>query len=67
MDKAEILNEITNVIETEARNLMGCSESWYNPYFALKETFPMEQLSEMSEAELNNLIKLAETIGEGLY
>lgn len=67
MDKAEIINEITNVIETEARNSMGCSESWYNPYFALKETFSMEQLSEMSETELNNLIKLAETIGEGLY
>lgn len=67
MNKAEILNEITNVKETEARNSMGCSESWYNPYFALNETFSMEQLSEMSETELNNLIKLAETIGEGLY
>ena len=67
MNKTEILNEIMNVKEIEARNSMGCSESWYNPYFALNETFSMEQLSEMSEAELNNLVKLAETIGEGLY
>ena len=67
MNKAEILNEIMNVKETKARNSMGCSESWYNPYYAITRTFPMEQIVEMSETELNNLIKLAEAIGDGLY
>jgi len=67
MSKDEILMNIATVEYTKAQNIMGCSENWYNPYYALKNTFTYKELEKMSEDELNNLVKLAETISEGLY
>lgn len=67
MTKEEIINAIKNVGTTTARNSMGCSENWYNSYYAIKMTFSMEEIESMSENELNNLIKLADNIAEGLY
>ena len=67
MTKAEIINNIKNVGATMARNSMGCSENWYNPYYAIKMTFPMEEIGNMSESELNSLVKLGDAISEGLY
>lgn len=52
---------------TTTRNSMGCSENWYNPYYAIKMTFLMEEIGNMSESELNNLVKLGDAISEGLY
>lgn len=52
---------------TKARNLMGCSENWYDPYYAIGQTFFKEQLEEMSEQELNNLVTLAETMSDAFY
>ena len=46
---------------------MGCSENWYNPYYAMKETFENEEIENMSNNEISNLIKLAENIMEALY
>ena len=67
MTKDEILMNIATVGYTKGQNIMGCSENWYNPYYAIKQTFTYEELYKMSEEELNNLVKLAETISEGLY
>lgn len=67
LTKEEILSEIANYKETNARNLMGCAENWYNIYYALKNTFTEEELEAMTEEELNHLIKLGENIQEGLY
>ena len=67
MTKTEIINAIKNVGTTTARNSMGCSENWYNPYYAIKMTFSMEEIESMSEKELNNLVKLGDAISEGLY
>jgi len=67
MSKEEIISNIKNVNKTTARNSMGCSENWYNAYFAISETFSMEEIEAMSENELNNLVKLADAIAEGLY
>ena len=67
MTKEEIINAIKNVGMTTARNRMGCSENWYNPYYAIKMTFSMEEIESMSEKELNNLVKLGDAISEGLY
>ena len=67
MTKTEIINAIKNVGTTTARNSMGCSENWYNPYYAIKMTFTMEEIESMSEKELNNLVKLGDAISEGLY
>ena len=67
MTKEEIINAIKNVGTTTARNSMGCSENWYNAYFAIKMTFTMEEIEAMSEKELNDLVKLGDAISEGLY
>ena len=69
MTKEEIINNIknTSLVGTSARNSMGCSENWYNVYFSIKMTFSMEEIESMSENELNNLVKLGNTIAEGLY
>jgi len=67
MTKDEIIEKIKEYKPNTARNSMGCSENWYNPYYAIKMTFDLDTLEKMSETELNNLIKLAETISEGLY
>ena len=49
------------------KNRMGCSEDWYNPYFAVANTFDDETLDKMSESEIEHLIKLATTISDALY
>ena len=69
MTKEEIINNIknTSLVGTSARNSMGCSENWYNAYFSIKMTFSMDEIENMSEKELNNLVKLGNTIAEGLY
>lgn len=67
MTKKEIINGIKNVKLTNARNSMGCSENWYNSYYAIKMTFSMEEIENMSEKELNNLVKLGNAISDGLY
>ena len=67
MTKEEIINGIKNLKLTNARNSMGCSENWYNSYYAIKMTFSMEEIENMSEKELNNLVKLGNAISDGLY
>lgn len=52
---------------TDARNRMGCSENWYDPYYAIKQSFSLEEIEKMSEREIQNLVKLAGNISEGLY
>ena len=67
MTKEELLNNVKNAVPTTARNSMGCNESWYDPYFAMKEVFTEGELGAMTEQELNNLYKLADKISEALY
>ena len=67
MTKKEIINNIKNMNTTTARNSMGCSENWYDAYYAIKMTFSMEEIENMSENELNNLVKLGDAISDGLY
>ena len=67
MTSNEIINEIVNLKETSARNSMGCSENWYNFFYAMSKTFTKEQIENMSERECNLLYKLATNIQDGLY
>ena len=71
MDKYEILQSISNCFSAEknnkARNSMGVSESFYNPYYLIGKCFTLDELSEMSEIELNNLVKLGEYASETFY
>ena len=66
-EKENLLEYINNPVLTDARNSMGCSENWYNPYYAIKETFAEEEIINMTDEEINNLVKLAENIMEALY
>ena len=52
---------------TDGRNRMGCSESWYDPYYAISQVFTSDEVSKMTDNELNNLIRLAEEIQGALY
>lgn len=49
------------------RNRMGCSESWYNLYYAFAQTFTLKDLEKMSEQEIWNILKIAGNIQEALY
>jgi len=65
--KEKLLEYIDKPVLTDARNSMGCSENWYNPYYAMRETFTKEEIENMSDKEIDNLIKLAENIMKALY
>ena len=49
------------------RNSMGCSEYWYYPEYSICKTFEEYEIRNMSEKEIDHLLKLAGTIGEALY
>jgi len=66
-EKEKLLNYLNNPVTTTARNRMGCSENWYDPYYAIKQTFTYEEILNMSEKEIENLVKLGSMIAEGLY
>ena len=71
MTKEEILKNIADCFEkakgNKARNSMGNSENWYNPYYLLGKCFTKKELSEMSEVELNNLFKLGNFASDVFY
>ena len=71
MKKEEILEKIAESLEKESsnkkRNSMGVSESYYNSFFLVGKCFSKEELSGLTEAELNNLIKLSTFASECFY
>lgn len=67
-DKEDLLEYIESFKESPAgRNRMGCLEAWYDPDYAIKETFTKEEIEVMSDNEINNLLRLACNISDGLY
>lgn len=67
MTKEEILKEVRKDNTIPGRNSMGCSESWYNPYYAIQQTFADEELDGFSEETLNALVKLGNSMSEAFY
>lgn len=65
--KEEIIKEIMLRDDINAKNSMGCNENWYNPNFAIRQTFSEDELKKMPLKHLNNLIELADQISDGLY
>jgi len=67
--KEKILNDIKESLNTKsnARNSMGCSESFYNPNYLIGKCFTEDELILLSESELNNLIKLGEFASDAFY
>lgn len=66
-EKTKLMEYINNPILTDARNSMGCSENWYNPYYAIKRTFSIDEIYAMSDREIENLVILAQEIGDAFY
>ena len=66
-EKEKLIEYINKPVLTDARNRMGCSENWYNAYYAIKETFSIDEIKSMDNKEIKNLVKLADSIGEALY
>ena len=65
--KSKVIEYIKHPITTDARNRMGCNENWYNSYYAISQTFTLEEVQAMSEMEVEHLVKLGDTIAEYLY
>ncbi len=66
-EKENLIKYINNPVTTTMKNSMGCSENWYNAYYAIKETFSIDEIQNMTDNEIENLVKLADNIGEALY
>lgn len=66
-EKEKLMVYINKPIVTDERNRMGCSENWYNAYYAIKETFSIDEIERMTNKEIENLVKLADEIGLALY
>ena len=65
--KEQIINDIKQAKWQKGRNSMGISESFYDPYFLLKEFRPLEELEQLSEKELNLLLDLANFASDTFY
>lgn len=65
--KVELLEYMKDPIVCESRNRMGCSENWYDPRFAIDQTFSIDEIEKMTPLEVDHLFRLAMMIGEGLY
>ena len=66
-DKEKLLEYIKKPVFTTARNSMGCDENWYNSYFAIKETFSIKEINSMSDKEVENLVRLGDSMSEAFY
>lgn len=71
ISKEEILQKVNDCFDIEktnkSRNSMGVSESFYNCYYLTGKCFTIDELSVMSETELNNLIRLADFAADVFY
>lgn len=66
-EKEKLFEYINKPTVTAARNRMGCSENWYNPYYAIKQTFSTDEIERMTNKEVENLVRLANNLGMALY
>lgn len=71
-----IVNDLTPIQEkikasnkpfTDATNVMGCSENWYNTYYAISHTFTEEEINNFSLETLEALEKLGDRLSEAFY
>ena len=66
-EKEKLFEFIDKPVVTTTKNIMGCNENWYNSYYSISHTFTKEELEAMSDIEIENLVKLADSIAEALY
>ena len=67
-DRVILNNYYNGVIQPQdSQNRMGCSESWYDPYYAISQTFTADEVDKMDDKHLKDLVKLASEIQGALY
>ena len=66
-EKEKLLEYIKKPVLTTARNSMGCDENWYNSYYAINKTFAIEEINSMSDKEVENLVRLGNSMSEAFY
>lgn len=66
-EKEKLFEFIDKPVVTTTKNIMGCNENWYNSYYSISHTFTKEELEAMSDIEIENLVKLADSIADALY
>lgn len=66
-NRRKLLEFYSNPETTTALNRMGCSENWYNPYYAITQTFSVSEIGIMADEEIDNLVRLAQNISDYLY
>ena len=47
--KQELLYYMDNPTDVPWKNIMGCSENWYNPFYAVSHTFSKQEIVRMSD------------------
>lgn len=65
--KQELLGYIDSHTDTKRKNIMGCSENWYDPFYAVSHTFSKQEIARMSDETIEACLKVAYVVGEGLY
>lgn len=65
--KEQLLKYCNTAKPIPGRNSMGCSESWYDPFFCIQQFFTEDERNAMSEEELNHLYRLADQMSQALY
>jgi hypothetical protein len=63
------LVEVKRVLEnhTKNRNSMGCLEANYDVYYMIGRTFAEDELNNLTEHEIDLLLKLANYASEAFY
>lgn len=67
MDGKELIKKYKETNLKSEINSRGRNESWYINIYAIYNTFSEEEILEMTEHEINLLIKLADKMSEALY
>ena len=57
--KEKLLNYIKNTELTSYRNSMGKSENLHNPYYLITQTLSKEEIKNMSDEQVEKLMRLA--------
>ena len=66
--RATLEHYYTNAYQSSgARNRMGCSEDWYDCYYAISSTLHWNEVDNLTDEQLDSLVKVVCAVQEALY
>ena len=66
-EKEKVIEFIKNPVLVPGHNRIGSNINWHNPYYAIMETFSLQDIILMTTKEVADLVKLARFMGDALY